>query len=668
MRKALEKPELVARAAHHLKAMGLRSTVELIRGKMAQLLPTGYSATGVIVEVGSRVSELSVSDRVACAGDQFAHHAEVISVPSNLVVRVPEQVPLEEAAFTTLGAVAMHGVRRVGASFGEVVVVIGLGLVGQLACQLLKAAGCRVVAVDLNPYRVSLAENLGADKGILLGSEDPVPQVELLTNGLMADAALLAAASKGSEPVNLAAKLVRDRGRITILGYMGTGVDVVTFIRKELEIASSRAYGPGRYDEEYEDRGLDYPVGYVRWTERRNMAEFLRLLAVGKVRVAPLIIHQFPIEEASQAYATLSDPQVQSLGILLKYPESEVPPPLARRQVVESKPRKASDGILRVALIGCGDHARSVLLPLLRRLPAYHLRALVSESGANAKVMSRQYGAEICATDPQEVLADPEVDLVIISTKHHQHAPLAVEAARAGKHIFLEKPMGMAPEECRAVAEAVRQAGVYFCLGFNRRLAPLAVRAKEILARLEEPVMVQYRVNAGRLSPGHWFNDPVQGGGRLIGEACHFSDFICWLVGSGPVEVWTKRTPTFEARRGEVDNDNVVGVLCFQNGSIGCLMYTSLGHSSMEKERIEVFAGGTAMVLENFEELRVAGAQSQRFRLRRPDKGHRGLLEAFARSLREGTPSPVGAEEALESSLVTFQMLEALSRPTRFGA
>ncbi len=525
-KRALRQPQQVQKAVQIAITSGPRRMWSLVRGKLAAGNPSGYSASGVVLEVGEGVSDLEPGDRVACAGAQFAHHAEVIRVPRNLVVLVPDELPLKDASTVTLGAIAMQGVRRADPTLGETFVVIGLGLLGQITTQLLKANGSRVIAVDLDAERVALAVASGADLGLNPEEELPEQQVARLTDGIGADGVIITAATPSDAVVSTAFKMCRRKGRVVLVGDVGLGLNRSDFYAKEIDFRISCSYGPGRYDRSYEEEGLDYPVAYVRWTENRNMAEYLRLLAERRVRLDGLADAVYPLAEAGGAYGALQAEGRKPLMVLLSYP-GLVTEPLVRR-VETPGGQHGRSGRVRIALIGAGGFAKGMHLPNLRTLGSeVELRAVVSRTGHNATATARLFGAAYAGTDPESVFNDPEVDAVIIATRHNLHAPLVLAALKAGKHVLVEKPLCLTPAELGEISAwfAARSDGSPILLtGFNRRFSPYAVATRQVLTGRSGPVILDYRMNGGYLPLDHWTQGP-EGGGRNIGEACHIYDF-----------------------------------------------------------------------------------------------------------------------------------------------
>ena len=657
VRRALARPELVRSLAQQALRNGLRVARSQIADRLNAWVPIGYSLAGTVLEVGSGVSKLKPRDRVACVGAEYAHHAEIVAVPAQLVIPIPKGVPPTAAAFAAVGAIALHAVHRSGLVLGETVAVIGLGLVGQLTVQLLKAAGCKVLGMDLNPARCRLAEQLGCD-----ATEPDYSQFAIrnsqFTNGLGTDAIIITAATESNEPVALAAEICREKGRVVVVGAVGMDIQREPFYRKELDLVMSRSLGPGRYDPVYEQKGHDYPPAYVRWTEGRNVEAFLRQVEAGQVDPLPLASAKFPVEEAPAAYARLAVGD-DTLAVLLHYgpvleEANEETAALIRRVTV--RPAEPLAGRIGVGLIGPGNFARAVHLPRLRRSPDFVLRGIVSRHGPGAHHVARQFGAAYAATDAGELLSDPEVQVVWITTPHDSHADLAVQALEAGKHVFVEKPLALTLADCRRVVEAVKRSGRLLTVGFNRRFAPTSQMVREHFAGVAGPKEVLYRVRADALPEGHWLDDPERGGGRLLGEGCHFFDWLAWFLEEEPVQVWAVRAPG-AAERATVTVE-------FAGGSVGSLLYTCAGAPGMPKERVEIFGSGHSAVIDNFEAVKLGWPDGRWQRRRAAGKGYDEQLAAFVQALRGKAPLAVTAFDGLRATACALAALTAIRERT----
>ncbi len=639
LKQALRRPDLVRRALGLAASKGVRTAAGLVRGAMEHWYPLGYSAAGTVIAVGDGVYGFSVGDRVACAGAGYANHAEFISVPQNLVVTLSDTLSFREGCFATVGAIAMQGVRRAEPMLGETMVVIGVGLVGMLSAQILHANGCRVICVDVAAERLKLAASLGIVHRLQAGEADIVQSVLSITGGYGADAVIVTAGTQSSEPVNQAFEMCRERGRVVIVGSVGLELEREQFYRKEIDLRISRSYGPGRYDPEYEQKGMIYPLGYVRWTETRNLAAFLELVATDKVAVQPLISAEYDIEQAEQAYSVATAGAKDTVAVLFRYALDGMPEgPERVWQQLRQLPVK--DGRVGLALVGAGNFARAVHIPNLKLLAAkVSVRAVVSGSGGTARQAAEKLGAPLAATDLSSAFQDEDVEAVLIATRHHLHTEQCIASARAGKHIFVEKPLALTTDECREIMAAVEQADVLCAVGFNRRFSPLALALRETLDGVGGPQQIVCRVNAGPVPKTHWLLDPEIGGGRLLGEGCHFFDLMAWLANSKPVSVTAQMVGDF--------SDNVVATVKYADGSVGTLIYSSLGDPAFPKERIEVFVGGGVAVLDDFRSLTLSGLPGKSLKLRTQDKGHRGLLAHFVDAVHGEVALTITAEDGL---------------------
>ena len=659
LQKARVRPDLVREVLSKISRDGLLATVSTVRSRLDQPSALGYSSAGTVVAVGEGIADINPGDRVACAGAGHAVHAEFACIPRLLVARIPsEAVSFDEAAFTTVGAVALHGVRTADAKLGDIVAVIGLGLLGQLTVQILKAAGCCVLGMDISAERADLALRLGAD-AVSTSSSGFQDLCLQHSAGHGADSVLIAAQTASNDPVNLAGAVARNRAVVVAVGTVAMEIPRRFFYEKELDFRVSRSYGPGRYDSAYEQKGIDYPIGYVRWTETRNMEAFLKLLADRKLDLQSLVTHRFPIARAHSAYELITGKTHEAfLGILITYPDHADD----TRHVNLSTPDRlvVSHKSIQVGLLGAGSFATSTLLPAIKRVGGVEMVVAGAASGSHARYAAQKFGFRSCTTDEQEVLNNPTVNTVVITTRHHLHAGQVIAALSSGKHVFCEKPLCLNEEELRRIVDLHDDATStrrLLMVGFNRRFAPLAVRMKSFLQEVREPIALHYRVNAGFLPADHWLNDPQQGGGRIIAEVCHFVDFLCFLTDSSPVEVETRSLSNL----GQYSNDNVVCSLRFADGSQGTISYLANGDRSYSKERIEVFGGGNVAVLEDFRRLElVRGGKKRVLRsLLRQDKGHRGEWQAFVTAIQTGDDSPIPFREVVRTMLTTFAMEES---------
>ena len=652
--KARMRPDLVREVLGKISRDGVTATASAIRSRLDQPSELGYSSAGTVVAVGEGITDISPGDRVACAGAGHAVHAEFVCIPRLLVARIlSDTVSFDEAAFTTVGAVALHGVRTADVKLGDCVAVIGLGLLGQLTVQILKAAGCCVLGMDISAERADLALRLGADAvtTTFSGFQDLCQQY---SGRHGADAVVITAQTASNDPVNLAGAVARNRAVVVAVGTVAMDIPRRCFYEKELDFRISRSYGPGRYDASYEQKGIDYPIGYVRWTETRNMEAFLRLLADRKLDLHPLITHRFPIAQAHSAYDVITGKANEKfLGVLIAYPN------LANetRYINVSAPDRPIAGrtSIQVGLLGAGAFATSTLLPAIKQVGGVKMVVAGAASGSHARHAAEKFGFRSCTTDEQEVFNNPAVNTVVITTRHHLHAEQVIAALNLGKHVFCEKPLCLNKAELAKITAAHDDHDTQILMvGFNRRFAPLAVHMKNFLHQVREPLAIHYRVNAGYLPPDHWLNDPQQGGGRIIGEVCHFVDFLCFLTGSLPLEVETRSLPNLS----QYSNDNIVCSLRFADGSHGTISYLANGDKSFSKERIEVFGGGSVAMLEDFRRLELVRAGKKRVSrsFMRQDKGHHGEWHAFVESIRNGKESPIPFHEIVSSMMATFAL------------
>ena len=643
--KARARPDLLRQTIDKVRQDGLVSTIQAVRSRLDRPLPLGYSSAGVIEELGEGITDLRPGDRVACAGGH-AVHAEFAVVPEKMIVRLPASVDFESGAAATLGSVALHAFRLAEVQVGERVAVIGLGLLGQLALQIARAAGCGALGVDIDSARVEIARGIG---GSATNREQAVETGRTFTGGDGFDAVLICAHSDDNDPLELAATIARDRATVVLVGVVGMEIPRKPYYDKELKFVVSRSYGPGRYDPAYEESGIDYPIGYVRWTEGRNIEGFLDLVAADKVHVAPLISHRFPVEQAEQAYQLITESSEQStLGVLLTYSEQASK---GRRLTLSDRARKNS--VVSLGALGAGNFARNVTFPALRGLKEVELVGLATASGVSASDAGKRYGFAYSTTEAAEVIRDETINTVAVLTRHHLHAEQVADALRAGRHVFCEKPLAINEEGLDEVMEALKTAEGLLTVGFNRRFAPMGARLRDFLSQAGEPLSVHYRVNAGPLPSDHWVHDPDQGGGRLIGEACHFIDYLTFLIGSLPERVRAEGIP------GGL-GDNVHITLRFPDGSVGKVDYLASGDRAYPKERVEAFGGGRVAVLDDFRSLELVSGGKLKRSSSRQDKGHRAIWQAFAAAIRRGGPAPIPYHELVGVTQAMFAVVDSL--------
>ncbi|MBI3802949.1 MAG: bi-domain-containing oxidoreductase [Nitrospirae bacterium] len=652
--KAMDRPDLVKKVLAKIKKEGITDTLRMVFERLDTPAALGYSCAGTVLEMGKKVEGFSVGDRVACAGQNYASHAGIVFVPMNLSVKIPDGVDFEEASFVALGAIALQGVRQAEPQLGDRIAVIGLGLLGQLTVQLLKAAGCHVVATDLDPEKLILAKALGADEAV--GPDRLVDAAADVTLGQGVDAVIITASTKENGPVEVAGTICRRKGRVIVVGAVGMTLPREPYYKKELELRLSTSYGPGRYDADYEEKGHDYPYGYVRWTERRNMEAFLHLIQQKKIDVKRLVTHRYPIQEAEQAYQMMMENREPYLGILVVYPPEERRP---QDRTIQLRPAKQT-GTLQLGIVGAGSHVKDRLLPKLAEMKEVTLRAICTGNGLHAKAVAEKSGAVYCSSDYREVLKDDAVTAVLIGTRHQDHGTMVVESLRAGKHVFVEKPLCLTEaelEEIAAVYSAKANDGLQLMVGFNRRFSPHMEEARRFFQGRRNPLVMLYRVNAGAIPPEHWIQDPEIGGGRIVGEGCHFIDFMQALCGAPATSVQGRKIGQHSS--GLTEDQSLLS-LTFGDGSIGTLLYAAGGDPSLPKERFEAFGDGKAWVMDDFvaSEFHANGKQSK-FKSGKQDKGFQGELAQFVESVLRGSGPAIPFEEIRAVTLACLRGVES---------
>lgn len=655
--KAKQRPDLVKQVLNNIKREGLKATIEKVKTKLDTLKALGYSTAGVVSASLDTENKFRPGDRVACAGGGYASHAEVVVVPQNLVVKIPDNVSFEEASFTTLGAIAMQGVRQANPQLGDNVCVIGLGLLGQLTCQLLKSNGCNVFGIDVSQRMVDLVLELKvANQALARSDNNLIAATENFTNGFGFDSIIItAAAPSNNDPVELSCELVRKKGKIIVVGAVKMDIPREPFFyKKELELLISCSYGPGRYDYRYEEKGEDYPYPYVRWTEQRNMEAFLRLISNGNIQLKPLITHVFNIEDAEKAYdLVLGKTPEASIGILLKYPDGISQKP--RSFNVNSFPKKEQN----LGFIGAGSFAQSYLLPNVKAYGG-SLDTVVTSTGINAKNVASKFGFNSASTDIDSILKNNNINTVFIVTRHNSHAGYVIKALSAGKNIFVEKPLALTLEELNQVKDAYKenQSTARLLVGFNRRFSPSAIQAKRVFQNSGEPLVINYRVNAGFISLEHWIQDEKIGGGRIIGEVCHFIDLMQFLTGAEPVSVFADCINLNNDKIRNSDNTSIT--LKFSDGSIGNLLYIANGDKGLAKERIEISGAGKSAIIDDFKNLTVY-SDNKSHKENLTGKGHKEEVMAFLEAMKTGNPSPINFESLYRTTLTTFRIIDSLS-------
>ena len=651
--KARSRPDLVKQVIDKARREGVVNTAQAAFNRLDQPMALGYSSAGTIVALGRGMEGFKIGQRVACAGGGYAVHAEYNVVPRNLLTPLPDPVDFESAAFTTLGAIALHGFRLAELQIGESVAVIGMGLLGLLTAQIATAAGCQVLGIDVDPARITLASSMGLKA---VRREEAVETSAAFTSNRGFDAILICADTSSNDPVELAGVIARDRARVVATGAVGLSFPRKIYYEKEISFINSRSYGPGRYDLNYEEQGEDYPLGYVRWTEGRNFEAVVDLMAKGQLQVKPLITHRFDIRDGTQAYEVITGKKEEPfLGVLLTYPDGEWKVESRTTHFPLSRPSKTAS--VKLGVIGAGLFANSVLLPSIKKAGDIELIGIASSGGLHAQHAGKKYGFQYATSDDDEIINDPNLNMVAILTRHNTHAELVVKALKAGKHVFVEKPLAINSEQLSAISQQLKTDGCpLMAVGFNRRFAPLARSLASFFLHRNTPMYVHYRVNAGPIPLNHWTQDPEIGGGRIIGEGCHFVDFITYLVGAAPVSVAAHSLPD----SGKYREDNVSMTFTFPDGSMGVVDYLANGDKSFPKERVEAFCGGQVAVLDDFVSLLTVKDGKKKETKGAQNKGWVEEWKVFAGSIREGGEPPISYEQLIGVTKVTFAAVESL--------
>lgn len=619
---------------------------------------SGYSVAGVVKSVGSEIKEFKPGDRVAAAGSGIASHAEVVCIPKNLVVKIPEKVSFKEAAFTTIGSIAMQGVRQGKVAVGESVVVIGLGLIGNIAAQILKSSGCRVIGVDLSEGKVNLAKELGVHDGLIASENTVVNDVMKLTGNIGADAVLIYAASASSSIVNEAMQMVRKKGRVVVIGAVGMDINRSPFYEKEVDFTISSSYGPGRYDDDYEIKGIDYPVAFVRWTENRNMQSFLWLLENKMINVENLITDEFDIGDAVKAYEKILTSPGDTLAVVLNYPSKNDDRKFESTVVLSEMPVLRKKEVVNISIIGAGGFASRTYLPAIYKMNDINLRGIATKTGKSAKKIAADFKADFCTTDYSEILKDSSTEAVIIASRHNQHFEMAKNSLEAGKHVLVEKPLALKREELKILSETAKNKRLLLGVGYNRRYSPLTRKIKEALSKELGPVLINYRVNAGFIPAESWVQDREIGGGRIIGEVCHFYDFINFLIKDELVEFTAQKIDANSST--VVSNDNFTSSLKFKNGSMGIVTYTSLGHKELSKEYIEIFVNGKSIVLDDFSSLSFFGFNRKNVELKFQNKGQTEQLVEFIKAVKGETSDFITIDDSVFATRIAIEIDDIL--------
>ncbi len=646
--KARQQPERVTQALQKVSVDGLHSTVEAIRSKLDQPMALGYCNIGRVIEAGEGTQYFNLGDRVVSNGK----HAEIVVVPHRLCAKCPDSVNDETAAFTVVGAIALQGLRLAAPSLGEAFVVTGLGLVGLMAVQILRANGCRVLGIDNDPARLELARKFGAEIVDLSVGEDPLVHALAFSRGRGVDGVLIAASTKSSEPISQAAQMCRKRGRVVLIGVTGLELNRSDFYENEITFQVSCSYGPGRHDPEYEEKGHDYPLGFVRWTEQRNFEAVLDMMAAGSIDVRPLITHRFSIEQAPKAYDLLTSSE-KSLGILITYPDAASSAAASCINLNAAPDRISKSAVM--GFIGAGNYGGRVLLKAFKGAGA-SLHTIVSGSGVSAIHYGRKYGFLNAGSNAESIFAAADIDTVCVATRHNSHARFVRAALQAGKNVFVEKPLCLSIEELKGIESDLRNGGgtKLLMVGFNRRFAPMVMKAKALIETVGEPKSFVMTVNAGSIENDHWTQDPEVGGGRIIGEGCHFIDLLRHLAGA-PIEVFEVaylKTPS-----GPIQPDTAVITLRFSDGSLGVINYLSHGHKAVPKERLEIYCAGRVLSLDNYKRLVGHGWRGfSSMRSWRQDKGQAACVGAFVEAVKSGGPPPISLAEIIEVSRVSIEV------------
>ena len=650
--KARQRPDLVAQVIQNIKKEGLKATIAKVKSKLDSLKALGYSTAGTVISSMDTNGVFKPGDRVACAGVDYASHAEIVAVPQNLVVKVPDEVRFEDAAYTTLGAIAMQGIRQAETVIGEKVCVIGLGLLGQITCQLLQANGCAVFGLDLSESFVGIANKYSADKAMLRNDPNLRAACDNFTNGHGFDTVIITAATQSNDPIELAGDLCRKKGKVVVVGVVPMDIPRdPNYYRKEIDIKMSCSYGPGRYDVNYEENGQDYPYAYVRWTEQRNMETFLDLLAREYINLKPLTTHVIDIADAEKAYdIILGKVKEPHIGILLRYSENET----KARSVVTLAGKPLSQ--VNAAFIGAGSFAQSYLIPNVKASGA-SLDGVVTSRGITAKNVANKFGFNFCSSSVNDVLGKQEVNTIFIATPHNSHAELTIQSLQAGKAVFVEKPLAINTDQLQEVIETKKKHNHPLMVGFNRRFAPVSIQVKKEFASAGEPIVMNMRINAGMIPKDNWLQQKDVGAGRIIGEMCHFIDLMQFFTGSEPVRVFAECISTSNDKITPADNISIV--VKFKDGSVGNLTYLANGDKGMPKELIEVFGGSRIGVINDFRDGLIYKS-GKTVKLKSSGKGHKEEVDAFIGALKAGQESPISFRSICLTTLTTFKIHDSL--------
>jgi len=655
--KARSRPDLMKQVIEKARREGVLSTVEAAFNRLDQPLALGYSSSGTVIQTGDGVINYKIGDRVVCSGGGHAMHAEFALIPENLAAHLPENVDFESGAFATLGAIALNGLRLAGPQLGEKVAVIGLGLLGLVTVQVAIAAGCEVYGVDISPARIKFAKDLGIEAGT---NQNIIEHYQGLTHGRGFDHVLICADTLSDDTVELAGSIARDRGHVVSLGVVGLNLPRKLYYEKELFFQVSRSSGPGRYDLDYEEKGMDYPLGYVRWTEGRNLESFVDLISKGKVNVNPLITHRFEIKDAKKAYDLITGKtKAAYLGVLLTYEESNDTTEKIVSLIGGSNKPASNNSKVKLGVIGAGNYASAVFLPAVKKTGNISLIGITSPGGTNARNLGQKFGFQFAASDENEVLSNNDINTVAILSRHDSHAPHTIEALRSGKNVYCEKPLALKFSDLKLIEkELSKKNHTYLMVGFNRRFALFSRSLMTFFEDRPEPISIHYRINAGFLPLTHWLHDPQSGGGRLVGEGCHFIDYLCFITGQVPEKITTLSLPD----NGKYYQDNLNITLEFPDGSVGTIAYLANGNRSYKKEYVEVFCGGKIGILGDFQSFELVDDQKKKvFRSHlRQDKGHRSAWSAFSNAIISGSDEPISYSDILNVSYATLACQKSL--------
>ncbi|TSA25917.1 oxidoreductase [bacterium] len=655
--KAKEKPEQVKQVIESIKTEGLLPTYNKVMNKLDAPAPLGYSCAGEVIDVAEDILDFKIGDYLACGG-AGAVHAEVVSVPKNLCVKVPEGVKLEYAAYTTVGSIAMQGIRQADLRLGEFCAIIGLGLIGQLTVQMLKAAGIKVAGIDIDKNAVDLSYKSGADISFIRNNESLESSILEFSNGYGVDAVIITAGTSSLDPVELAGKLCRKKGKVIIVGAVPTGFSRENYYKKELELRMSSSYGPGRYDTDYEEKGIDYPIGYARWTENRNMRAFLELIKSNKLNLDLLTTHIFNFKDAINAYQMIVDKSEPYVGILLKY---NVKKKIEKTIFLgkdnskfpsKSRAGKIKNSKLNIGFIGAGSFAQKFLLPNAKKYGT--MIGVATATGNDTRNIADKYGFQYATGNSDDIISDKNINTIFIATRHNLHAEYVLKGLQAGKNVFVEKPLCMTVQELEEIKQEYEKQNVHLMLGFNRRFAPHIQRIKKIFSE-NQPKAINYRINAGYIPADSWIQDKEIGGGRIIGEVCHFIDLAMFIAGAK-----IKSVSAFVMDDAKNFMDTLTVNLNFENGSIASIAYYSNGSKALKKEYLEIFSAGQTAIIDDFKKLKLYGRKEKKYKLVNQDKGHAEEVKLFLESIKNGLPCPISFEDIYISTLVTFKVIESI--------